>query len=375
MVRTATKLLLLTLVLVVGSGLGAAQDDARRARPTRPELRKLLDRELSIIETLEGLQFAIVEKEQELEEVQKERRGVEGELDVLSERVATERASLDKRRDAVRKRLRAMRQIARFETLHLVFASKSFTDYMRREDLLERLLDRDRVRIDEYREALASFREEEAALRAKHEELAALETTIQSTRAALEKDRRDHEEILRTVDEDREFYEKYHRELRRRSRLVERKIAELDAWDGLGWFESKKGKLKRPVNHVVTAVAYGYRVHPRFKTRVLHRGITFRPARVPEGVSRLGVRCVYQGKVIYAGWLSGYGKTVIVDHTKGYYTVYSRLSRITVDKDEVLKTRERLGFIGGGRRGLRGAELYFELRENGRPVDPGPWLQ
>lgn len=359
--------------VVVEDVLPARGPDGARPRIQRRDLNTLLDRELSIIETLEGLQFGLAKQQVELERVQAERAQVETQLQSFEAKFQDEEQALGAHRERVRKRLRALRRLSRMETLFLVFSSDTFTEYLRRERLLARLVTADRERLQAWRDALEHYRRSQDELRTRRDELAAIELTIFQAKAQIEQDRTDHQELLRRIDEERSFYEKYHQELKRRSQAVAQKIGELAKWEGHGWFDGRKGKLAPPINYATVSVEYGHRVHPRFGTKVLHRGLTYTPSRVPEGRARLDVRSVYMGKVIYAGWLSGYGNTVILDHTKGYYTVYSKLSEVTVREGEVLQSRERLGYIGKG--SLRNAELYFELRVNGRPVDPQPWLR
>jgi len=86
------------------------------------------------------------------------------------------------------------------------------------------------------------------------------------------------------------------------------------------------------------------------------------------------VFCVADGKVVYAGWLKGFGNTVIVEHRGGYLSVYSHLARIEVKKDEEIKATDILGFVGdtGSNEGV---VLYFELRKNGKAVDPMNFLK
>ena len=355
------------------------REDGSRPRIRSRDLRKLLDRELSIIETLEDLQFGLKKKAHELEEVQKKRAEVERELQEFEVLFEAEKARLAAHRVLARKRLRALSSLERAEELYLAFSAEGFTDLLRRERLLERLAGDDRERVREYKDALAHFRRSELELRRRRDELARVELEIATAKTQIEQDQSDRRELLRRVDEEREYYEKYHSELRRRSKEVAKKIATLDGWTGHGWFDGHKGKYRTPFRNALVKQPYGYKVHPRFGTKVLHRGITFHPGKLKKRadgtpVKKLAVHAIYQGKVIYAGWLSGYGSTVIVDHAKGYYTLYAGLNRIKVEQGEVIDGRETIGYLGGGGRALRHAELYFEIRVEGQPVNPEPWL-
>jgi septal ring factor EnvC (AmiA/AmiB activator) len=78
------------------------------------------------------------------------------------------------------------------------------------------------------------------------------------------------------------------------------------------------------------------------------------------------------GHVVFAGPFRGYGQILIIDHGEGYHTLLSGLGRIDVAVNQRLLTGEPIGIMAlSGKGKLR---LYMELRRNGRPVDPLPWL-
>lgn len=75
------------------------------------------------------------------------------------------------------------------------------------------------------------------------------------------------------------------------------------------------------------------------------------------------------GRVIYAGWRGGYGYTVILDHGSGVTTVYCHLSKIYVSHGQRVAQGARIGAVGSTGYST-GPHLHFEIRINGRAVDP-----
>jgi septal ring factor EnvC (AmiA/AmiB activator) len=91
--------------------------------------------------------------------------------------------------------------------------------------------------------------------------------------------------------------------------------------------------------------------------------------------TRAGAEVVapYDGKVVFAGEFRGYGRILIIEHSEGYHSLLSGLSRIDAVAGQKVLAGEPVGVMGQPDDG-NGPELYVELRRNGRPIDPSPWL-
>ncbi len=129
------------------------------------------------------------------------------------------------------------------------------------------------------------------------------------------------------------------------------------------------GKLVWPVpGYYSISSPFGYRIHPVYKTKKLHTGID-----IPAPYGTIGV-AAGDGTVIYAGWISGYGNSVIIDHGGGISTLYAHNSSILVSKGKSVKKGEPVVKLGST--GLvTGVNLHFEVRINGTPVDPEPYVR
>ena len=83
------------------------------------------------------------------------------------------------------------------------------------------------------------------------------------------------------------------------------------------------------------------------------------------------VRAVYPGRVAFADSYADYGRTVILDHGSGYYSVSGNLGTVTVSVGKEVAGGTPLGTVG---RGPRGFCLYFELRRAMETLNPSPWF-
>jgi len=110
------------------------------------------------------------------------------------------------------------------------------------------------------------------------------------------------------------------------------------------------------------------RVHPILKTRKMHTGIDIA---APMGSP---VVAAEDGKVIYVDWYGSYGNTVIVDHDGVISTMYPHLSEFLVKEGEIVVRGQEIARVGST--GLStGHHIHFEVRVNGEPTDPWPFLR
>ncbi|SRR5579871_693798 len=112
---------------------------------------------------------------------------------------------------------------------------------------------------------------------------------------------------------------------------------------------------------------FGWRIHPIFRTREFHTGLDI--------ATRWGspVLAARRGIVRFAGWASGYGEMIVLEHAHGMETRYSHLSRLLVRVGERVAEGQPIGQIGSTGWST-GPHLFFEVRRNGVAVDPAPYL-
>lgn len=100
----------------------------------------------------------------------------------------------------------------------------------------------------------------------------------------------------------------------------------------------------------------------------IHDGIDFA---VPTGTK---VKAAAPGIVRYSGWDRGYGQIVIVEHQKGFKTLYAHNSKLLINYGQRVKQGELIA-LSGNTGTITGPNLHFEVHVNGRPVDPINYLR
>ena len=125
--------------------------------------------------------------------------------------------------------------------------------------------------------------------------------------------------------------------------------------------------LNRPINGVLSS-SYGYRIHPKRKKRHFHSGIDLA---AKKGTP---ISCAASGKVVFAGWKTGYGYVVMVDHGKGYETLYAHCSKLAVTAGQTVTAGKIVAYVG--KTGMAtGPHLHFEVRKNGVYRNPLKYLK
>ena len=86
------------------------------------------------------------------------------------------------------------------------------------------------------------------------------------------------------------------------------------------------------------------------------------------------VTAVAEGTVVFAEWMTGYGLILIIDHGNGYMSLYAHNDSLLKGPGDRVRRGDAVSTVGTSG-GQGSAALYFELRRDGKPVDPATWLQ
>jgi len=242
---------------------------------------------------------------------------------------------------------------------------------MRRE-MMSRILQKETDALEHSGNMRESLRQQQEILR-KRLELLCLYTESARLRAEHLVDKRKHREILLTkLREQKSIYMASTTDLRTTAGSLQEMV---DAWGeqngnggaGSAPFREMKGLLPWPTKGK-TKVPFGRVRNSASPTYTQHYGIDIE---VPAGSE---VRAVHNGMVAYCDRFVVYGKLLIVDHANKYYSVYAHCADILVQKGDLVKAGQTVASVGKTGSPKK-PFLYFEIREDGRPVDPTAWLQ
>lgn len=352
--------------------LEGARGDATR------KLRQADEQVGSVQRNLRGIETTLQRDSASLTQLQAERAEYVGDLDAKRAELARLlRAAQLAGGDAPLKAMLAQDRIAEAERALTyqgylqrgqVQRIRELSTELQRIDALQR-------EIDQRKTALASDRKQQAA------QLAQLETA-----------RKQRAGVLAGIDQ--QYQDKAGREkaLGRDAKALQNLLAQLRAAAAKAAREAARAKVvaereakasgkpvqKRPVVASAPALKVGGLGWPVSGSLLASYG-----GRLPDGRSSDGVliaapagttvKAVADGTVVFADWMTGYGNILIIDHGNGYMSLYAHNDGLLRDVGDAVKRGDAVASVGTSGGQGRPA-LYFELRRNGSPVNPGAWL-
>jgi septal ring factor EnvC (AmiA/AmiB activator) len=394
--RGGVILLLLLLLALVNPASAQStkkedplQTEQRRLQETQRQLKREQEkvaearrRETSLLAELEETERRLADKQRDVARLDRQVRRLQGEITTIRGDINRLQGHRTGQELALAQRLKVMYKI------HVQGAALPIL--LTGEDPVERLIilrglanlaALDARVIQEYRvtsDRLADRKEREEARQA---ELAALRAEASREQAEADREAVKRRTLLVKVRDERAYHERMVGELSEAARRLEAFIRDLVAKQrrlakvppGIpgelprSGFGALRGTLPWPADGRLVS-AFGPQVHPRFGTRTFRNGVDIQAAQGTE------VAAVYAGHVVYTGWFKGYGNLIILDHSNDYYTLYAHVADIHVKEGEDVRQGQRIGTVGDTG-SLDGPRLYFEVRYQGRPLDPAEWLR
>jgi septal ring factor EnvC (AmiA/AmiB activator) len=353
----------------------------KKIESEKKNLSALQVKEGSVLQTLNKIQTDLEARRKELANANARLGSLGAEL--RAEEIQAQRLgeSIVERRALWKKRAAALYRWQKGGgTLTVLSSEGSLGDFLRRRKYLEATIsfDRDLVaKLEEESQHREILRE---SLAQKQAELSDQKRTLNAAQIAVQREAEKKKVLLTGLRREKTTRQRALAEMEAAAQRLEKMMEEIARRalnkpkqqpapapsTGAG-LEALRGRLDWPVRGQVSA-PFGKYKHPEFAAEIFRNGIDI-DAPVGEDI-----RAVEKGTVVYADRFSGYGRMVIVDHGERYYTIYGHLSEIIKKTGDEVRRGEVLGRVGDSD-SLAGSNLYFEIRKDGRSVDPLPWFR
>ncbi|HEY9180498.1 MAG TPA: peptidoglycan DD-metalloendopeptidase family protein [Candidatus Baltobacteraceae bacterium] len=263
----------------------------------------------------------------------------------------------------------------------VLLASKSFTDFVERWEDLRLLIAANARAVAQRKAAEAKVSSAQRSLESTQAELTAQEQAQQRARNQLDILGQERSNLVAVADAQRRHVASEvaqmedlsaSQEAQLEALIVERQ-RELEAQReaarraaGIVGTTSAPGALAWPVSGTITS-PFGYRRNPFGGGMEFHQGLDIA---APMGTT---ITAAASGTVISAGWYGGYGNYILIDHGGGMATGYGHCSQIFVSVGQQVQKGQAIGAVGSTGAST-GPHLHFEVRINGKAVDPAAYL-
>ena len=312
--------------------------------------------------------------QEELRVATAEYREVKGQLDSVEDKISDNTELLEKteadlkvKNKKLQKRVRDIYINGQISYVDVLFGAKDFADLMTRMDVLKRIIKHDYDLIMKVKEEKATVENTRAQLEKDKAEAEVLVADAQAKKAKVEDKESEQQVLLDQAIYDRDTSERMYEEIMAASQEVANMIRRSQMSSaGYSGAPAGAGGMIWPISGPITS-EFGWRTHPIFGTARFHSGLDI------GGDYGMPIYAAAGGTVIYAGWISGYGNAVIIDHGGGVTTLYGHNDSLNVSEGENVAQGQVIAMCGSTGNST-GPHCHFEVRENGEPVSPYGYL-
>lgn len=346
------------------------EDVERQIRSTKKSIKRIEREETNILDEVEKVNRKVAKRRQATRSIEKSIGRVKSKVRSAGKKIK----ALEKKRTVLRERLserlRAMYKMRSGSMMKVLFSSSTSEDLGKRYKYMTMVMSSDKDLMKEYETHLFKLENERDRYDSLKSELEGDKKRLKKSTYAAKLELKGKKRLLKSVTKEKKNHLKMIKELENASKELKELLASLKDDEPIevstGSFVKSKGFLKMPVKGSLVSF-YGKEKHPEFNTVTFNNGI------VISSSFGSAVRNVHNGKVAFVGWLKGYGQMMIVDHGRGYYTLYGYLFKVLKKKGDYVYRGDEIALVGeSGTHDEPG--LYFEIRQKGTPRDPSVWL-
>ena len=385
---------MLTLVCFFSIAEASPQEELRGVKKEIREKQHLIKKTRKVEETvsseLKEIMQSLNRKESELKQLDHDLLTVEGAISRTGREIEQVTGEAQQKQLQIERRLRSLYKAGEFGAIRMFFSAESFPQMAENIRYMRSILEQDKRIFTEFNQKIEELRQLKIRLEQDAARKERLKGSIASKKKEIEEEKLKKSDYLNKVRKDRQTHESSLKELQANAAKLQQMLERLEAASRRKaaekkdpaakrkplpelppvpdrGFASQKGRMKMPVKGTVIET-FGKHKHPEFNSYTNSKGIVIS---APSGTE---IHAVYEGTVIFADYFKGYGNMIIIDHGGGYFSLYAYASRITrkvgadVAKGDVIAA---VGDVDSS----KGPALYFEIRHQGKPVDPGGWVR
>lgn len=319
------------------------------------------------LQQVQKLDERIESSQTELDELNTQITELQTSIDEISAKLEQEEATYNNQKNLLDKRLVAMYEEGETSYLDVILSSSSLAEFLSNYAYLSEIAKYENELLLDIQSRKKEIELEKEKLANNQEQLATIKANQTKTARILENTKTVRENFIAKLSDEEKNIQAQIDEYNRQFAEVNAEILKL-ALEGLDT-QYIGGVFAWPTpGYTRITSKYGMRTHPITGVYKLHTGVDIG---APMGASFVAAN---DGVVVKAGYNGAYGNMVIIDHGGGIQTLYAHGSEIMVNVGDVVKKGETVVLKVGSTGYSTGAHAHFEVRINGKTVDPMPYI-
>lgn len=372
LVPSALQLCALLMVLVSGVLFGQQTDELKDIQQQIKSKQQRIEKQLAKAKTLqEQLKQAELNIAQTAKALDQTKRSLRSNLEQQTQ-LREEQSSLQKQQvqqqNVLARQLRSMFMAGNYDYAKMLFNLQDAAKFERTLSYYQYLNVARKQQIDAFRELVEQLKKVALSLAEKQQELVQLEADQRQQNTQLVQQQALREATLVKIEQeiDSEAAQIEQLQINEQSLLKAIELAEREAQQrpvNLTGLANLKGTLLLPTKGRMQNL-FG----KRRQGQVKWKGVLF------SGNTGAPVKAVFDGKVLYADWLRGFGLVTVLDHGDGYMSLYGHNQALLKKAGDEVQSGETIALVGQSG-GQSSPNLYFEIRHKGLAISPSEWFK
>ncbi len=331
-----------------------AQKDLKENKAEQKDVLKQID---TLDQNINSTETKIVTTKDEIARVEKN-------IKIAEENILYMEGEYDKKYEQRKNRMVSYYKDGSNSLWDIAYDTDDPTEFMYRERLIERILEYDDNLMKEIELEKESIDREKQNLESNKVALAELKSNLEVKLAELNDTVQIRTKYLGQLKTDQKDLEKSIDALQKKADELEAELKRIASSSTNSKYTGGTMTWPLPGYYGISSY-FGNRLHPVLKVYKMHTGVDIAGA----GCNGKNVVAAANGKVITAGWISGYGYTVMIDHGGGIVTLYAHSQKLLVKKGDTVKAGDVIMLVGSTGYAT-GPHVHFEVRVNGKYVNP-----
>ncbi len=333
-------------------------------KSTKKELDQVTKDKKLTLSDIDSLDKKIGSAETQIANLESDIKNLENEIVIAEENIKYSEDAYAKKDATRQERLVAYYKCGSLSFWDTLLASESITDFFYRYRLMDEIVSYDNKLLKELDDDKKAIEEQKVALENNKAVCENKKDVAEAQKVALKDTKEVRVTYLSKLEKTEDLLEESIDELQKKADALTEELKKLASSSTNSTYTGGTMTWPLPGYYTITS-KFGNRLHPILKVYKMHTGVDIAGA----GCNGKNVVAAADGKVINAGWISGYGYTVMIDHGGGIVTLYAHSQKLLVKVGDQVKRGQAIMLVGSTGYAT-GPHLHFEVRVNGKYVDP-----